>query len=327
MTEVSLGKRLPSRLGLPISQSLLRALLFQPEHALDLSRRGVILRDPVRANALRAVGKNFLAGYNGMLLADPFDRVQASLAETEPEQRGFVVEGAAMGASMRDALSLRGGLLETLLSLHGASFEYMIAVGAGWAIARVPWRIKRVSAALDPLLFSLAYDGQGFHDLYFHPLKAEAGRAGRYSGWRARSYDAGVGRALWFIASGDVPRVATLVERFPYERRPDLLAGVGLAMAYAGPATAEDWDVLRAHHPNNRLDIAQGICFAAEAMRRASVFPIHTDLACKALGLSFEQAAMIAVSSRPAEVSRSGSGFAYQAWRAEIRHRLYREGV
>lgn len=39
-----------------------RALLHQPEHAADLSSRGVVLADPVRAQAHKRIAQRFLAG-------------------------------------------------------------------------------------------------------------------------------------------------------------------------------------------------------------------------------------------------------------------------
>lgn len=305
--------------------SLFYAVLHQPERAVDLLSRGVVLVNPARAEALRAMAQKFLAGYNSMLLSDPLGRLDASLAVTEPGHTGFLLEGAAMGAAVRDSLSLRGGLLQSLLALHGTRFEYLIAVGAGWAIAKMPWRSRRIFAAFDPLLVPLICDGRGFHDLFFDPLKAETGQISRYGGARSGGYDAGLGRALWFVASGDVQRLDSLLKRFDPARRPDLLAGCGLAMAYAGPTSAADWDALRARHMENWMHVGQGVCFAAEAMRRAGVISQHTNFACReALGLSLEQAAAIAACSRPMGVMRANADDAFETWRAEIRLRLLR---
>lgn len=303
-----------------------RRIARVPDSAADLTRRGVTPPDPVRAVILESIAHRFLAGYNAMLEARPFARLDAVLAETEPARHGFVVEGAAMGAAIRDGLSLRGGLLETLGARHGARFEYLMSVGAGWAIARMPWRRGRILSAFDPLLGALACDGHGFHDLYFHPRKAETGAISRYAGERARSYDEGLGRALWFIASGTPERLDTLLGRFAPERRLDMLSGVGLAMAYAGPSAAQDWAVLRTSHAAHWAHVGQGVCFAAEAMRRCGQMPEHTTLACHvALGRDPDAAADIAAETRPAGVTPERAAEAYRAWRAAIRDRLAAE--
>lgn len=293
--------------------------------AADLASRGVVPTDVNRAEALQAMAQKFMDGYNCMLLADPLARLEALLTEAVAEHKAFMMEGAAMGAAVRDSFSLRGGLFQTLSALHGASFEYVIAVGAGWAVARMPWQTRRILASLDPVLVPLAYDGCGFHDLFFEPSKAETGNIGRYSGARGRGYDAGLGRALWFIASGDVKQLDVLLEHFDAMRRHDLLAGVGLAMAFAGPTSAKDWHALRAKHNDHWMHVGQGVCFAAEAMRRAGVISEHTDLACReAIGLSLEQAAKVAACSRPTNVTRANGDDAYQAWRGDICRRLSR---
>jgi len=44
----------------------------------------------------------------------------------------------------------------------------------------------------------------------------------------------GIGRALWFVSGGEPQRAAAL-SGAAAERASDLFAGLGLAMAYAGP--------------------------------------------------------------------------------------------
>ena len=60
--------------------------------------------------------------------------------------------------------------LGTFLNGVGSRHAYMIHVGVGWAIARVPWLRRNFDHAvghLDPLLCWLAADGNGFSDFYF----------------------------------------------------------------------------------------------------------------------------------------------------------------
>lgn len=313
----------------PSSHGYLPLRLFRvPSHIADLSLRGIVASNHGRAEELKSIAQTFLDGYNTMLLQSPIERLSEVMVETQKKRHGFVVEGAAMGAALRDTVSLRGGMLESLLAVHGARFEYLIAVGAGWAIARMPWRARRILTTFDPILAPLVCDGRGFHDLFFNPVKAETGGIRRYRGALASGYDAGLGRALWFIASGDVQRLKILISRFEEKRRPDLLAGVGLAMAYAGPTTVDDWNALRAGHREDWKHVGQGVCFAAEAMRQAGVIPDHTELACQeALGLSSESASAIAASTRPSCVTRPFADDAYRSWRAQICARLASEVI
>lgn len=303
-----------------------RRLLHVPDHAADLTRRGITPANPARAALLEQVALRFLAGCNAMSGGSPLETLDRLLADTPAARRGFVAEGAAMGAGLRDALSLRGGLWPALVGRHGARHEYLLAVGAGWAIARTPWRAGRILSALDPLLASLAWDGRGFHDLYFHPRAAWTGRIARGRGDLARAYDNGLGRAVWFVASGDIGTVNAILARFAPGRQGDLLAGLGLAMAYAGPATIGDWQALCQAHPAHRAAIGQGVCFAAEALRRAGPpLPAAVEQAAAAVtGLSAAACAAIAAETRPvAPAAGPAAAAAYQGWRAAIRRHLH----
>jgi len=297
----------------------LEPVLRIPAALADLGRRGVTPADPVRARHLREIALTFIAGCNLMYLDRPLDRLAALVSATDPARRGFVLEGAAMGAAIRDALSVTGSLLRLLRQDFGSRYDYLISVGAGWAMARTPWRTSRIARSLDPLLVALACDGRGFHDLYFNPARARTGRIGRYRGALAGNYDAGLGRALWFVGSGHPPTVLDHVAAFAPKRHGDLYAGLGLAMAYAGPATPQDWTAMLASAGPQWRNLGQGICFAAEALRQGGGIPANAEAACRhVLGLEGEAAAAIARTTRPA----AGGTDAYEAWRTAIRTAL-----
>jgi hypothetical protein len=299
---------------------LARRLLGKAEREGTLAVRGIRARDRERAATLDRVGCCFVAGYNiGLELereAASFAALDRRLAATEPALQGFLVEGAAMGATVRDAVSARGGRLAALRRDQSGRFDYLIHVGAGWGLARIP-AIRRSGAlaALDPVVSSLAYDGWGFHTAFFDPRRAEAGRVARFDGDRARAFDAGLGRALWFVAGADAARALAVIQLYPVARRPDLAAGLGLAMAYAGPATAEDWARVRGGLPGALSFLAQGVAFAAEARRRAGPIPVQIEIAAQAVaGTEAVFLAELARSTRP----EPGRG-TYEGWRAAIR--------
>lgn len=226
-----------------------------------------------------------------------------------------------MGAAIRDSLSMTDRLLGALRSEHAARFDYLISVGAGWAIARTPWREGRIRRSLDPRHILLSCDGRGFHDLYFHPQKARTGQISRYRDGAAKNYDAGLGRAIWFVGSGDPSTVLALVGAFPPDRHGDLFAGLGLAMAYAGPADATDWALILTQAAPHRRALGQGICFAAEALRQADSLTPNAELAARhVLGLSASAAADIAKTTKPAPgLPMAEACAAFETWRATIR--------
>src|ERR1019366_7282690 len=128
------------------------------------------------------------------------------LERVELADRGFAFEGAAMALALRDMLLPGSRTLTALMRGHGSRHVYMLHIGAGWALARLPWRprIENAIQSFDPLLRWLVVDGFGFHEGYFHwrddePPVPPAGltREGLHA------FDQGLGRALWFKQCGD----------------------------------------------------------------------------------------------------------------------------
>ena len=185
---------LPPHRSLPQSlPEFKRSFLFAPlcrlaPDLVSLARFEVIAGAAPARVGLERVTDGFIAGYNAMLEPEALAALRARLAERPAALHGFVVEGAAMGAAIRDGLSLRGGCLDALLSVHGARFGYLIHVGAGWARARLPWRRGAIRGALHPLLNALSLDGQGFHDAFFAPAKVQSGRIGTGRGHARDAY-------------------------------------------------------------------------------------------------------------------------------------------
>jgi hypothetical protein len=129
---------------------------------------------------LETVGKTFLIGYHAALDDEPVEVLGARLREVDIDWQGFAFEGAAMGLSLLDRLSLmgRGKRIPQFLASAGQGHSYMIHVGVGWAMARIPWGRRREVFRLDPLLRWLAVDGYGFHEGFF--------RFDRYAGGEGR---------------------------------------------------------------------------------------------------------------------------------------------
>lgn len=110
--------------------------------------------DGVRAR-LEASGRSFLAGYHAALEERTAASVASRLDGLEPEFKGFGFEGAGMALSLLDSLTPWRRRVDAFLVGPGSSHAYLVHVGIGWAIARVPWlrlRIEWPLARLDPLL-------------------------------------------------------------------------------------------------------------------------------------------------------------------------------
>jgi hypothetical protein len=163
------------------------------------------------------------------------------------------------------------------MALHKADYTYLVHVGAGWALARVPWRRRAILRASDQVHSWLIFDGLGFHDAYFTPARITRGWRRLTRGYAARAYDQGVGRGLWFAAAGDLDRAILAIASFQGGRQPDLWSGLGLALAYAGGASSQELSSALAAAGKFRAHLAQGAAFAAEAHARAGHTPIHTQ--------------------------------------------------
>jgi hypothetical protein len=311
----------------PLGRHLrLLALGIAPEET-SFPRRGFREGDGEARRRLERVGLAFLEGYHAALEADNPATMVPRLERVEAEFRGFAYEGSAMALALLDHLTpWRRDRLRAVLDDAGRSHAYMVHVGAGWAIARLPWlrgRIDRPLARLDPLLRWLAVDGYGFHEGYFHrPRCIEAqGRPRRLSGYARRAFDQGLGRSLWFVEGADVERIPATIAAFPPSRRADLWSGVGLARAYTGGAGRAAIGRLRDAAGPDRAPLAQGAAFAAKARQRAGIPAEHTASACEVLcGLSADEAARV-TDEALADLPPEGPVPAYETWRRRIQAR------
>jgi hypothetical protein len=296
------------------------------EDEASFERRGFAVTGAAQQR-LERVGAAFLSGYNAALGTTSQKLVQ-HLDSLDAELRGFAYEGAAMGLSLLDQLTpWRRNRWRSFLEGRGWPHIYMMHVGAGWAVARIPWRRRRLDRALerfDPLLRWLVVDGYGFHEGYFHwPAYVHGGPPGvRLTGYAARAFDQGFGRSLWFVDGADPARIAQTISRFPHARRGDLWSGVGLAASYAGGVDFSVLSAIAVAADEWRAHVAQGAAFAAGARARAGNPAPHTALACGVFcGTSAESAAGITEDALEDLHDREGWP-AYEVWRQRIQARF-----
>jgi hypothetical protein len=206
----------------------------------------------------------------------------------------------------------------------GNPHAYMVHVGAGWVLARMPGSVEKFIARFDPLLRWLIVDGYGFHEAFFHWPRYLAGAPipHRVQGYARRVFDQGFGRCLWFVEGTEVGRIARTIGEFPAERQGDLWSGVGLASVYAGEASEAELQSLRDAARPFGPQLAQGASFAAKARQRAGNLKPYHELACGVLcGLGAAEAAQVsdeALENLPSD----GALPAYEIWRQRIQQRF-----
>lgn len=309
-------------------RSLRRRVLTPDDSETELSVRGFHEKDPDARDLLETVGRTFLRGY--AYAAECREPAEAEeRLETIPVRfRGFAYEGAAMGFAVRDGLPFgRHDLVETFLRGRGRDHVYMVYVGVGWAMARLPrfrWPVVDVK---DPLLRWLVLDGYGFHQAYFKTEKyiTQQYQEPRFPwpadgpGWYIdRAIDQGIGRAMWFVGGTDPDRVAAMIEAFPEGRRGDLYSGAGLAATYAGGVTEEELRAFADRAGPFLPQVAQASAFAATARLEAGLLVPHTDLATRVFcGLPAEQAHATSAAAKPVPPF-TGDTPPYEVWRQHL---------
>lgn len=264
------------------------------------SRRGFHAGNPSVRDRLEDIGRTFISGYNQALDTSELGALARRLENADEELRGFAFEGAATALALLDHLTpWNRGRLQRFIAGPAAHHIYMAHIGAGWAIARLPWLRRRVDeclAQLDPLLCWLAIDGYGFEEGFFHPRKNTGGQTHPtgLSEYARRVFDQGLGRSLWFVDSADVYRIPETIASFPVNRRADLWSGVGLACAYAGGVSQSALESLGKAAGCCRPQVAQGAAFAAKARQFAGNPSAHTELACQIFcGLTADASASV----------------------------------
>jgi hypothetical protein len=298
--------------------------------ATKLSTRGFHEKSPATRELLETIGEMFLTGYGYAAEASTTAEAENRLEQLPLQFRGFAYEGAGMGYAMRDGLPLGGSEhVARFLDGRGEQHVYMIYVGVGWALARLPrfrWA-KVTSAVTDPLLRWLVLDGYGFHQAYFHTKKYVHGHYREPSfpwpadgpSWYAdRAIDQGIGRATWFVGGTEPARVADMLDGFPRARRADLYAGAGLAASYAGGVNEEELRRFLIRAAVYAPQVAQAAAFAATARVESGLVTPHTTLATRMLcGTTPAQAAEVTGKARPVPVV-DGDVPAFEQWRRRI---------
>jgi len=298
--------------------ALRRLLSLSPDEA-SFKKRGFLETDHEKQLTLEATGQAFIGGYNAALAAGRLDEALRHIDTVSPLRRGFAAEGAAMGFAIADALPFQQPRLPDYVQASKREFSYLTHVGAGWALARVPWRRARILAPLDPIHHWLAYDGLGFHDTYFYHRHALAGWRRQRTGYASHVYDQGIGRALWFVGGGSVAAATRMIAGFPSQRQSDLWSGLGLAMAYAGPADGDEIKEADRNAGEFRPRFALGVAFACEARALARYIPAHTDLAARIVsGASAEALSALTRDIRKNLPAADADAPLYQMWQRHV---------
>lgn len=304
--------------------ALLYPLLKIDPREAEFSRRGFNCSSPEVRDHLERIGRTFLRGYHAALSGPNQQKLATVLDEIELEYRGFGYEGAAMALVLLDAVTPWKQRFADFLVGAGRNHIYMLHVGAGWGFARLPWVRRRIESEIrgfDPVLRSLAIDGFGFHEGYFHWQKRLQSKISALSPQGRHIFHQGLGRSLWFVKGADPAEIARTIGSFAFAYQADAWSGIGLACAYAGGIDRSEIEKIYWYAAPFRAALAQGAAFAAKTRLRAGNPVPYTEAACAIFcNMSAEKAAALCDET----LSRVDLHYScpYQYWRELLQERL-----
>ena len=302
-----------------------RALFGLSREQARFARSVAAFPDAGMRRRLEAICDSFVAGCHAALEDDDPPVLAARLARLEPELHGFAYEGVGLGLALFDAVTpWRRDRFAAFLRGPGSPQPYMLHVGAGWALARLPVAVGRFLDRFDPLLGWHALDGFGFHEAFFRWQRTVELRQvpARVRGYAARPFDVGVGRRLWFTPQVETEPLLRLIGSFPPERQGDLWTGVGEASAFAGGRGEDALREIRRAAGPYVPQLGQGAAFSAAVRARGGNPAPHTDLACRILtGLDAAAAAALTHEAL-AGLPTDGEVPAFEVWRRRIQDRM-----
>lgn len=268
------------------AKSCFKSIFSISLNLVDPKTLGFLYDNEHTSKRLKNIGLSFLAGYHAVLKESDLP-VKEQIDVIDRNLQGFAFEGAGMAFALLDSLFPTKKRLETFLNNDGKNHKYMILIGMGWCLGKLPYvNCKKYIDKQDPLLKWLILDGYGFHEGYFSPQKSIVEQkvpTKLNNNYEVNAFTQGLGRSLWFYTSGNINSITSIINSFPLERRADLWSGIGLASTYAGGVEDIRYYQLRDQAGIYLPEIAQGAAFACKARIQAGLINSDTENAVKLL--------------------------------------------
>lgn len=287
-----------------MSGSLKKLLFGLSPRTASFDARGFECADPEVRGRLEHVLRVFVAGYNVALQIQDHERVSQRLErDFDRHHVGFAFEGAGMCYAVLDLLvPWTRSRLRAFTDRAGRPHDYIATVGAGFALARVPWAARvldRYLERLEPMVAWCIFDGYGFHQGFFRRESAATRRRvlpASFPGYARQLVDSGLGRSFWWAEGASPARIRQAIDRFPESSRGDMWWGIGVAASYAGGVEERVLLELREQSRPYAADFLSGLPFAARMRQKGGNPSPWTDLACmRLLNTTAEEAADVLV--------------------------------
>jgi enediyne biosynthesis protein E3 len=289
---------------MPMFGLLKKSLLAISPKEASFERRKFDSLDSAARDSLEEVLRVFISGYNLTLQIEDYELLARRFEENfDSHHVGFAFEGAGMCCALLDLFAPRkASRLRAFTDTAGRKHDYIATVGAGFAVARLPYGLRtlaRYFEKLDPMVAWCVLDGYGFHQGVFHhrlfvdECKEPPATLPDYG---KQLFDSGVGRSLWWVKGASPLLIRQSIDRFREARRSELWHGVGVACAYAGGVGEDVLMDLLELSGRYRADFLSGIPFASRMRQKGENASRATDLACSLLlKMTSDQAADLLV--------------------------------
>jgi len=247
--------------------------------------------DPGNRMHLEKIFRVFIDGYQIAMKNSDLQKVNDLIEEKFDDHFcGFAFEGAGMYLSINDLMMpWRSSRLKAFVEGPAVKHDYISAVGAGFAVARVPLALKRVEAfvkKLNPTIGWCVPDGYGFHQgIFEHKAYVDQCKKApaNFPDYAKQLFDSGIGRSIWWVKGADPVRIKKAIDRFPEERQNELWCAIGLASSYAGSNDKAVIPELRELSGKFQGDFLSGFPFAARMRQKGGNYSEWTSNACKTM--------------------------------------------
>lgn len=277
----------------------------------------------------------FVSAYNASLETDLTRYLFSELETYDSSFKGFAYEGAGMGMAMLDYTTLGGRSRLLEFAETAPNYSRLAYIGAGLAIAVLNRNIEKSLAPINPMERWWAIDGYGFYKGVFKSNKCITKQAVPRSikGYALRAFDRGIGRALWFLFSGDFDGIVSQIKAFPQERHADIWAGIGVASTYAGGVDANALQAFKSASGSHASYMAVGSSLASSVRYYANNIVTHNNLAASVYcDMSAEDAAKLTIQVQESLTIDSQEPVytpepVYEAFRESIRSKFSKASV
>ena len=247
--------------------------------------------DPRSRMHLEKIFRVFIDGYKIAMKNSDLQKVNDLIEEKFDDHFcGFAFEGAGMYLSINDLMiPWRSSRLKAFVEGPAKKHDYISAVGAGFAVARVPMALNRVETfvkKLSPTIGWCVPDGYGFHQgIFNHKVYVDQCQEApaNFPDYAKQLFDSGIGRSIWWVKGADPERIKKAIDHFPEERQNELWCAIGLASPYAGSYDKAVIPQLKELSGKFLGDFLSGIPFAARMRQKGGNYSEWTSNACKSM--------------------------------------------